>query len=268
MRPGSDSVARYRAAFAQRNLVSEIEALTARALPPLTLLDLDGWQLRSAGGMTRRANSVWPRAEGARLSLDERLRQSEAFYGQGGLDPAVQLSPSARPQGLERALSARGYRRTPDIEVRTRRVDLLAWLPGGREADLVDRATWLPLWARARGAADRHMAMAERMLERTAPHAAYAVTGEGDALAVARGVLDAGWLGVDLLAATGSAQEPSRGVALLRALATWAQAHGAEHAHLEVDTGDPAAVALSTDGGFRRAYTYRYRVLPRGLVRT
>jgi N-acetylglutamate synthase len=271
MPPGTDSVARYRAAFAQRNMVSEIEALAARALPPLTILDLDGWQLRSAGGLTRRANSVWPRSVGSRLSMDDRLRQAEAFYVQGGIDPAVQLSPSARPDGLEAALAARGYRPTPAVDVLTRRLDRLAALravdatadPG---VELLDRESWLPLWTHAAGAHERHLAMATRMLERTVPPAVYAVAADDGQVAVARGVLDAGWLRVDLLAATPGARRRGTGTALLRALSGWALDGGGAQAHVEVSQSDDAALALTAAGGFRRAYRYRFRVLPKALA--
>jgi N-acetylglutamate synthase len=267
VRPGSDSVARYRAAFAQRNLVQEIEALAARAWPPLTILDLDGWQLRSSGGLTRRANSVWPRGAGTRLDLDARLAQAEAFYLQGGLDPTVLVSPSAQPRDLDAALRARGYRATPEVEVRTRRLAGLAdAAPAGTAADLVSVGEWLPRWADAAGAASRAVTMAERMLARTLPDAAFAVVRTRREVAVARGVLDAGWLGVDLLAATPGLRDADTGRALLAALGRWAEEGGGERAWTEVDTGDAAAVALLARAGFRRGYAHRYRVRPRALV--
>jgi N-acetylglutamate synthase len=258
-----DSVARYRAAFAERNLVAELEALVARAWPPLTILDLDGWQLRSAGGLTWRANSAWPRAAGGRLSLSERLRQAEAFYRQGSTDPAVQLGPTTQPPGLERALLDRGYRVSGVVEMRTRRADVLAELEDGADVELVPVTSWLPAWQRATGASDHHATMAARMLERAVPPAAYAVLAEGSEVAVARGVVDGGWLGIDLLAGAGGLRTAAAGRSLVAALGRWAERFGVERAHAELtDTSAP----LLAEAGFRRAYALRFLTLPRALV--
>jgi N-acetylglutamate synthase len=264
-RSGPDSVARYRAAFAERDLVAEIEALAARAWPPLTLLDVDGWQLRSAGGLSRRANSAWPRAEGTRLDLDQRLAQVEAFYRQARLDPSVQLSPSTRPRDLESALRARGYTPTPLVEVRTRRADVLGDL--GPPAVLLPVEGWLERWVTAAGASSHQRRMAERMLDRTRPEAAYAVVAADGEVAVARGVVDGGWLGLDLLAATAPLTNPAAGAALAAALGHWGATRGAERAWLEVDEDDPAGKALTRALGFRRAFAYRYLVKPLALAR-
>ena len=269
----ANSVARYRAAFERRNLVAELEALQARAFPPLTVLDLDGWQLRSSGDLILRANSVWPRADGARLSLDERLRQVESFYRQGGAPAAVQVSPSARPAGLAAALIRRGYRPGEPLELRTRRVDGLgASVPAaGSPAEAPNRAPasfvrlvgledWLLDWGRAAGATERSEATVQRVLERVALPAAYALVAQGGDVAVARGVVDGGWLGVDLMAATPALRTAAVGAAVLGALGGWAARRGAERAHVEV--GDPQTAVLTAGSGFRCAYELRYYTSP------
>lgn len=268
MQRRANSVARYRAAFERRNLVAELEALQARAWPPLTLLELDGWQLRSSGGLTLRANSVWPRAEGGRLSMDDRVRQVESFYRQGGAAPAIQVSPSARPTDLPDVLRRRGYRASEPIEVRTRRIDRLADLGAGTGAGgeganvvrLVALEDWLTVWGRAAGKNEHDEAMAQRILERVTAPSAYALVSAGRDVAVARGVVDGGWLGLDLLAATGALRSSAAGGALLGALGGWALRRGAERAHVEV--GDEISAALTAGAGFRRAYELRYFIKP------
>jgi GNAT superfamily N-acetyltransferase len=265
--PAPDSVQRYRAAFAQRDLVSEVEMLRARAWPPLTILDLDGWQLRSSRGLTRRANSAWPRAAGGRLSLEARLDQCEAFYLQGTTDPAVQLLPGAQPRGLEAALLGRGYRPTAPIDVRTARLDALAELAPADAVVTAQAQPWLARWAHASGAGSSHLRMAERMLERVPPPQAFAVVEDGMQLAVARGVLDGGWLGVDLLAASPHLRNAAVGHVLLATLARWAEQHGGLRAHVEVAPDDPTAIALTARARLRRAYAHRFLVRPRALAR-
>ena len=54
-----------------------IETLAANAWPPERSVILDGWRLRSAGGITRRANSVWPNADTGTASLEDKLAAVE-----------------------------------------------------------------------------------------------------------------------------------------------------------------------------------------------
>jgi xanthine dehydrogenase iron-sulfur cluster and FAD-binding subunit A len=85
------------------------------------------------------------------------------------------------------------------------------------------------------------------------PLTAYAelVTG-GEVAAVARGVLDGGWLGVlDVTIALDGRAATEPEAALVGALVRWAAARGAVRAYKE------GAVPLP---GFRTAYEYRYRM--------
>ena len=49
------------------------------------------------------------------------------------------------------------------------------------------------------------------------------------------------------------------GTAILRALAVWAERHGARNLYLQVEDDNAAARALYTRAGFTDAYRYRYR---------
>lgn len=273
MGSGQPATQRYRDAFAHRDLVHELEALIGRAWPALTVLDVDGWRLRSARGFTRLVNSVWPYHSRDGLALSERIDRVERVYTQRGQQPCFWLSPSASPRGLDRALADRGYEATPPVEVRTSRLDHLAAL------DTVDPAVhllsepaprWLDAWARLADASSDDAETAALLLARVPAEQAFAVLGGGDGrdggpdgpVAVARGVLHGGWLGLDYLAAAGDAHLESAGHALVGGLARWAASRGGERAYCQLPSADPAARALTRGMRFQRAYTYRFRVHP------
>jgi N-acetylglutamate synthase len=172
MRRRSDTVRAYRDAFAERDRIYELDTLGARAWPALTVLDLDGWRLRTSGGFTRRANSVWPRAFGDRLDLATKLANVERHYAARGLPTVFQVGPAAQPKGLDRALAARGYRASAPVEVRTAR---LADLPGaaGPPPARVTLAgelspCWLETWAWAGARPPEAVDVARRILTRVA----------------------------------------------------------------------------------------------------
>jgi N-acetylglutamate synthase len=246
MRDRRSSVQRYRDVFAQRDLVRELEDLAARAYPPLTVLELDGWRLRAARGFTWHANSVWPRAAGDRLGLERRLEASERFYRQRHLVPVVAVSPSAEPRGLDRSLAERGWKVAERRIVQTMTVD--AYPISSERAAIVltprPPQRWLEAWSALAAEPDSRPSV--EVLSRVAAPVAYAAAVEGGTVrGIARGVLDGGWLGV--LDVSGG-----HDAALVASLARWAAEQGAERAYYE------GAVPLP---GFRTAYEYRYRAL-------
>lgn len=262
----SAATQRYRDAFAYRDLVSELEALIDRAWPALTVLDVDGWRVRSARGFTRLVNSVWPRESRGALELSARIDRVERVYAQRGMTPCFWLSPSATPRGLDRALADRGYEATPPVEVCTTAIDVLADLDGVEgEVTLLDSpaARWLDAWTRLSGASAHEADTAAALLERVRAEQAYAVVSRDETdVGVARGVLHGGWLGIDYLAAAESARTDATGHALVGALGRWARDRGGQRAYSQLDRADACVSALTRGMRWRRAYTYRFRVHP------
>lgn len=274
MGSGRPATQRYRDAFAHRDLVHELEALIARAWPALTVLDVDGWRLRSARGFTRLVNSVWPYHSRDGLALSERIDRVERVYTQRRQQPCFWLSPSASPRGLDRALAERGYQATPSVEVRTSRLDHLAALQAGDTTTAVllsePAPRWLDAWARLAEASGEDAETAALLLARVHAEQAFAVLADGKGrdgesdgqVAVARGVLHGGWLAIDYLAAAGDADLESAGHALVGGLARWAASRGGERAYCQLPGADPTGRALTRGMRFQRAYTYRFRVHP------
>lgn len=264
-----DAVQRYRAVFAQQDRLAELEGLLARAWPALTILDMGGWRLRAAKGFTRRANSVWPRppasSQDAGLPLPARLANVERFYRTRGIQPCFQVGPTATPRELARVLAERGYRAAATVQVRTGRIDRLTEAP----ADTVTLSPtadtgWLASAAHVAGWSNHHVEVATRVLAKVAAPMAFAVhTGPDGAVAVARGTIDGGWLGIDLLAATAGARTPAVGRALLAALARHAVPHGAERVHVWTERGDEAGRALLRGVELRPSLRQRYWTLER-----
>ena len=72
-----------------------IETLAANAWPPEQTVVVDGWRLRSAGGVTRRANSVWPNADTGAAGLEEKLAAVENHYSALGQPSIFQICDAA-----------------------------------------------------------------------------------------------------------------------------------------------------------------------------
>ncbi|NTU84749.1 MAG: hypothetical protein HGA45_36195, partial [Chloroflexales bacterium] len=161
---------------AMSNEITLIEELAANAVPPLLWQEIDGWRLRYAGGVTRRANSVLPARHGERLGLDEKIAMAEQFYARRGALCRIQLCPASRPDGLEAALEARGYTLSPPTLVQTAPIEALLAHAAGRAAvgEGFDEG-WLAAYAAGEGETDAaKIASRREMLQRIAPPAGFA----------------------------------------------------------------------------------------------
>ncbi|MEO6715084.1 MAG: GNAT family N-acetyltransferase [Mycobacteriales bacterium] len=244
------------------SVVREIEEVSARAWPPLEQRDVDGWVLRAGGGVTGRANSVWPRAEHGGLPLDEKLAAAGEFYAERELPLLIQLAPTARPVGLADELISRGYgiaRAARTVQVAE--LDGVVAVGDASRADIsgVVSGTWYDVVAQVNSSFEQHRRAARALLDGVAQPSAFAlVTLDGAPAAAGRGVSDGDWLGVFNMATLPAYRRQGCAAAVLAALAVWARDHGAKRAYLQMDGDNTAAPALYARAGFTPCYEYAF----------
>ena len=81
-------------------------------------------------------------------------------------------------------------------------------------------------------------------------------------LAIARGAVDEGWIGVTAVEVAASHRRQGLGTAVMRAILDWGLAHGAVSAYLQVAEENAGALALYDRLGFARHHGYHYTVAP------
>ncbi len=246
-----------------------IEELAANAWPAEVNQTLDGWRLRFADGVTSRANSVWPNADGGHVPLAERLDLVEDFYAGHGIPPCYQITPAARPADLDTVLAARGYTTHSFTLVETAALAevVAATLPRPDvRIDLADRlsADWLAVYRAVEDVSEHALAVRRGILRRIGPRVGYALARlDGEAVGVGLGVVERGWLGVFCMGTAPAARRRGVGASVLGALAAWACGEGATQAYLQVVRANAAARALYEGAGFAPLYEYHYRQRPR-----
>jgi N-acetylglutamate synthase len=212
--------------------------------------ELDGWRLRYAGGLTNRANTVFPNANGS-LPLDERIERAERWYAARGAGTGFQVTEASLPAGLADALARRGYAvASGPVSVQT--AELPALEPDPRvEVAAEPSDDWVTLWGESRGASDAGIARA--LLTGGAGRTAFA---QIPGLAVGRAVAIGEWLGVTSMLTVPAARRRGLGRAVLATLVAWGRAAGARRGYLQ--TENPVAIALYGSLGFAERYTYRH----------
>lgn len=270
-----------------------LETIALHAWPAAELVELDGWRLRHASGVTRRANSVWPNATAGRLALAEKIAAAEAFYANRGQPAIFQISPAAQPPELDAILAEQGYAFHAPTRVQTAALTEIIRRGGAEmqrhaEEEQTEQAgqasahlsasasprqafaatlasafdaAWFELYCIGEEAPPAQAAVRQAILQRIDRPCAYAtVHRDGAAIAVALGVVEGAWLGVFNVVTLPAYRRQGAARALLAALAAWAQDQGATHAYLQVMERNTPAQALYAGLGFTTAYGYHYRV--------
>lgn len=265
-RRGPVTVPRERVAIARLAAPSTADelALEATAAQGWRASDtgaVGGWLLRAAAGFTHRANSVLPlRSPG--LPLDEALGEAAQWYAARGLPLRLQIPTDAR-RLLDAELDQRGWPASPDVQVLAARLDMLvapaaAAHPPAVHIDDEPDAAWL---ARYRGG-DVPADVARSLLT-AHPAVAFARVGRGTGtLAIGRGTVDEGWLGITAVEVSPPARRQGLARAIMAALWDWGRARGARRSYLQVGGDNAAALALYRRLGYWRHHDYRYRSAP------
>jgi N-acetylglutamate synthase len=241
----------------------KLDLLAAHAWPALETVIRDGWWLRYNEGLHRRVNSVLPESNGIKR-LTDKLAEAEAFYRAHNLLPRFQVSPNCYPIDLDEVLAARGYEIESGVDIMITEIEDLAAL------QYADTEVWLDTKI-SQNWIDVHMADAidpnqkirkARMLERITPsHVFASALHNGRTVAAGLGIADSGWLGIFGMFTLSENRRGGHGHAILAALADWSLAQGARQAYLQVERGNPPAIAFYHRAGFRTVHGYHYRTL-------
>jgi len=252
-----------------------LDQVAADRWPAAEQVVVDGWRLRAASGVTRRANSALPSgglpSGGLPAALDERLDVVREFYVERGLPVLVQVSDP----DLDAALDARGWgRHTPTLvmtgPVRTGPGPPLRQDTPDDRLELSPTAgpEWLDCWWAVDGrGGEQELQVARTCLSAIASPAcfvrlrAFGQRGDraGRVVAVGRGVVKSGWLGVYAMAVLPEHRSRGHGREVLAALTRWGLDAGAQAAFLQVAQDNRRAQQLYAAGGFAPAYGYSYR---------
>jgi N-acetylglutamate synthase len=243
--------------------IAELERLAYASWPAAEVRDLDGWRLRCTGGVTRRANSVWPNEDRETLALDARIASVEAFYTERGQPVLFQLSPLARPARLDAELSARGYGVDAATSFQVADARMPARETEGSIAVRIEPRLfddWFEISGR-RGRFVNAQGVYRELLERIGDRAHYALALDGNQpAAVGLLVIDGGCAGISSILTLAAHRRRGLARAIVGAMARLAVARGVEHLYLPVETDNAAALALYAACGFSERYRYHYRL--------
>jgi GNAT superfamily N-acetyltransferase len=247
-----------------------LEVIAARGWPAPDTERLGDWWLRAAGGWTSRANSVLAVGDPG-LPMAGAVDAVSRWYAARDLPPAITV-PLPLGGRVMPVLDRFGWRSAPRVDVCTSPLAPLVGtaavpplvgttaLPplvdadGAVRLDAQPPLAWLAVVAAARGLppAAGHVLTAVPQVRFAG---GYADDG-GTAVAIGRGVVVEGWLGIALLNVDPAHRRRGWARRIIGALASWAAGAGAARAYVQVEADNAEAHALYDELGFEVHHGY------------
>ncbi|KAB1987779.1 GNAT family N-acetyltransferase [Streptomyces triticiradicis] len=243
----------------------ELARVVARAWPPVESERLGAWELRAAGGFTRRANSVLPLGDPG-VPLDRALTYVRDWYAARDLPAFVQTATGA--EGTQELLCAeledRGWTREVTAELWTGALAPVAdrEAPGVTLSRTADEA-WLGRYQR-KGVGETALKVLGG-----GPSVWFATVpgdeGEPPA-AIGRCVVDGRWAGFAAVEVDPDRRRQGLATAVMAALAGRALEEGASAAWLQVEADNAGARELYARMGFAPHHAYHHYRWPSAPV--
>lgn len=244
--------------------LDDLESLMTAAWPAVESSTSDGWLLRSAGGVTQRANSIWPMSAAADLATS--VRHAENWYGAHRQPVIFQLTRRLENAAVEEFLDGRGYSRQSETLIMTAESSpAKASAPDGVTLELATAPSgeWLELWWSVDGrGGEEEKLVAQRILIGVPSLYASARNADGDVVGTGRLTLVDGWGGVYCMATHPDFRRQGMAAAVLQRLSHEAAASGAGRLWLLVAAANAGARALYSAAGFKDSARYHYRQAP------
>ncbi|MBB6402939.1 N-acetyltransferase [Arthrobacter sp. AZCC_0090] len=247
--------------MAQEMSLGLIEELMDRAWPAQDREDSGGWVMRASGGVTQRANSVWPREQAS--DHESAVRAATQWYRSRRLPLIFQIFDDERSTGPNAVLDAQRFTRQSETLIMIRPGSPMASLEplaGGVEISEKPSEEWLRLWWSVDGrSGDAELEIARNILTSCPSIYALVRDDDGDPAAVGRLALVDGRGGIYCMATTAAHRRRGYGRQVLDALLTAGNRQGVVEFWLLVMASNTGAQALYEGAGFAEHGRYLYR---------
>jgi GNAT superfamily N-acetyltransferase len=223
---------------------------------------LGHWLLRAADGFTGRANSALPLGDPG-MPLDDALAMVTDWYRGRDLPPMISVPmPLDGTSALDKQLSERAWqtRPGPAFVMTASATRMLTPLEVQVQVDDEPDEAWLRAH-RYRGQSDLPP-VRRQVLMSALSQAFVSIRAGGQAIAVGRVSMAAGWAGISAVEVDGAHRRRGLGAAITSACREAAAARGYDKIFLQVETGNDPAKALYERCGFQYSHRYHYRLAP------
>jgi N-acetylglutamate synthase len=242
-------------------MILKLEEIALNAWPALETIQIDGWVIRYANGVTKRSNSVNP-IYASSQNIDEKIDFCEKFYRSKAIPVCFKITEIAQPVGLDEILDARGYAHKFDVLIQVTDISKLTGEIDKNIHLLEDtNDLWLDQYIKMNGSkpADKHVY--KQIIDSIQfPKCLFTLTLNDAVIGCGLGVVEDKYIGLFDIVVDPQYRNLGFGKMLVENILKWGKNKGAETAWLQVLANNAPAIRLYEKVGFKEEYRYWYRI--------
>jgi N-acetylglutamate synthase len=242
-------------------MVRRFEEISNNAWPALQCMQYDGWLLRFANGITKRANSV-NLLYSSTLDPEEKIKFCERLYHSRSIPPCFKITSVADPADIDQRLANRGYLIQSTISFQVLDLAGIARDPLSDvriETELNPR--WIDDFIRMNEFDRKRKSTYISIMEQLhTPKCLISLARGRKTIGVGLGVAEDHFIGLFDIVVDKAFRNTGVGYHIVDNLLRWGRKNGAETAYLQVLTDNIPAIRLYEKMGFREQYQYCYRM--------
>ena len=241
--------------------ILQIEELSINAFPAILTELYDGWILRYSNGYTYRGNSINP-LYSSTIDLENKIEYCECKYFEKGLPCVYKITENAS-EGLDSSLEKRGYAIEKSADIMVCKIDKNTKLKVQDVKISLDMTNeWLDGFLRLNGIINKSIKLTAKTMISNIQNPVFCVSiNKGETMvACGLGVLENKKIGLYDINVMEQYRRKGLGTKICQAIIEEGIKNGADAAYLQVASLNKKGVQLYNSLGFKRLYTYWYRV--------
>ena len=241
--------------------IKQFEQISLNAWPALQTIFYDGWILRFANGVTRRANSIVPLFESS-LDIGEKIATCEDVYREHNLPVLYKMTTSVSPLNLDSILNDRGYEYQDETSLQVLPIKNGNYI-GSAAIEIREKfdGAWLAQYGKFNDYDKNKLVERTKIYEQIRHKCCYLnLLCENNCVGCGLGVLEKTFLGIFDIVVMPGFRKNGFGRMIVDSLLDWGKKNGAMTAYLEVFVDNLPALSLYRKMGFKEKYKYWYRV--------
>lgn len=241
--------------------ILQMEELSINAFPAILTELYDGWILRYSNGYTYRGNSVNPLYPST-INLADKIKYCEDKYFKKGLPCVFKMTENV-DKTLDISLENQGYAIEKSADIMECKIDKYIKL----EVEDVKISTdmtneWLDGFLKLNGATKENIKSTAKIMLFNIKNPVFCASVYKDKMMIAcgLGVLENGKIGLYDILVLENYRRNGLGKKICKAIINGGSKNGADSAYLQVASLNEKAINLYNSLGFKKVYTYWYRV--------
>jgi len=242
-------------------MILKLEEIALNAWPALETIQIDGWVIRYANGVTKRSNSVNP-IYASSQNIDEKIDFCEKFYLSKGIPVCFKITEIAQPSGLDEMLDKRGYAHKFDVLIQTMDISMLTG-EMDKNIQLLEETDdlWLDHYIKMNDSKPSDKPVYKQIIDNIQfPKCLFMLSLNEVVIGCGLGVVEDKFIGLFDIVVDPQYRNQGFGKLLVENILKWGKNKGAETAWLQVLADNAPALLLYEKVGLQEAYRYWYRI--------